>query len=76
MCLASRRGKNRMYIENGDTPTGCVPDKKAISLLCILRKQTSYMHVAIKELLSDPQTSHFFLRISERICFEKICPEQ
>lgn len=60
MCLASRRGKNRMYIENGDTPTGCVPDKKTISLLCILRKQTSYMHVTIKELLSDPQTSHFF----------------
>ncbi len=59
MCLASRRGKNRMYIENGDTPTGCVPDKKTISLLCILRKQTSYMHVAIKELLSDSQASHF-----------------
>lgn len=70
MCLASRRGKNRMYIEKGDTPTGCVPDKKTISLLCILCKQTSYMHIAIKELLSNSQTSHFFLRIPELICFE------
>ena len=76
MCLACRRGKNWMYIENGDTPTGCVPDKKTISLLCILNIYYSYTHVPIKELFSDSQTSHFFLRISELICFEKICPEQ
>lgn len=53
--------KGFLILENGDTPTGCVPDKKTISLLCILRKHTSYMHVAIKELFSDSQTSHFFV---------------
>lgn len=65
-----------MHIENGDTPTGCVPDKKTISLLCILNTYYSYTHVPIKELISDSQTSHFFLCILERICFEKIGPEQ
>lgn len=60
MCLACRRGKNLMYIENGDTPTGCVPDKKTISLLCTMCKQFSYMHVAINELFSNSQTSEFF----------------
>lgn len=53
------QGQKSDVYRKRDTPTGCVPDKKTISLLCILRKQTSYMHVAIKELLSDSQASHF-----------------
>ena len=73
MCLACRRAKNLMYIENGDTPTGCVPDKKTIGLLCIMCIYYSYTHVPIKELFSNLQTSyysHFFLHNPERICFE------
>ena len=37
-----------MYIENGDTPTGCVPDKKTISLLCIMCIYDRYTHVPMK----------------------------
>lgn len=73
MFLACRRAKILMYIENGDTPTGCVPDKKTIGLLCVMCIYYSYTHVRIKELFSNSQTtyySHFFLRNPERICFE------
>lgn len=67
MFLACRRAKNLMYIENGDTPTGCVPDKKTIGLLCIMCIYYSYTHVPIKELFSNSTSnsqttyySHFF----------------
>lgn len=65
-----------MYIENGGTPTGCVPDKKTIRLLCILLILFSYTHVPIKELFLIHRPAIFPFASSMRICFEKICPKQ